>query len=79
MIKKLFTWPLDTVLFVGRKVKDEVDQELYDLETIQKKLVQLQMLLELGEISEEAYEEEEAVLLERYENAKRMEMEGEQE
>ncbi|WP_147804081.1 gas vesicle protein GvpG [Alkalicoccus halolimnae] len=73
MILKLFTWPFDTIRFVGEKVKEEVDKELYDLETIQKKLARLQMMLELEEISEELYEREEEVLLERYRIAKQME------
>ncbi|MFC4735078.1 gas vesicle protein GvpG [Bacillus daqingensis] len=76
MIFKLFTWPIDTVKFVGEKVKEEVDKELYDLETIQKKLARLQMMLELGDISEEAYDREEAILLERYRIAKQLEQEG---
>ncbi|NJP37853.1 gas vesicle protein GvpG [Alkalicoccus luteus] len=76
MIFKLFTWPIDTVKFVGEKVKEEVDKELYDLETIQKKLARLQMMLELGDISEEAYDSEEAILLERYRIAKQLEQEG---
>jgi hypothetical protein len=75
MILKLFTWPIDTVRFVGEKVKEEVDKELYDLDMIQKKLARLQMMLELEEISEELYEREEEVLLERYRIAKQMEQE----
>lgn len=79
MILKLFTWPIDTVKFVGEKVKEEVDKELYDLETIQKKLARLQMMLELDEISEELYEEEEEELLRRYRTAVEMQQMEEQE
>ncbi|SDX95993.1 MULTISPECIES: gas vesicle protein GvpG [Salimicrobium] len=75
MIHKLATAPLNLVVKVGEKVKEEVDKELYDLETIQQKLVQLQMMYELGEVDEKVFEEQEAVLLERYEQAKRMELE----
>ncbi|WP_371933425.1 gas vesicle protein GvpG [Halobacillus litoralis] len=56
-------------------MKEEVDKEMYDLEHIQKKLIQLQMMYELEEISEEHYEEQEEELLIRYEVAKKMEME----
>ncbi|MFG6117438.1 gas vesicle protein GvpG [Halobacillus sp. MO56] len=75
MIHKLFTSPLNLVVKVGEKVKEEVDKELYDLDTIQKKLVHLQMMYELDEISEEAYKQQENDLLIRYEEAKRREME----
>ncbi|SEB07366.1 Gas vesicle protein G [Thalassobacillus cyri] len=75
MIHKLFTSPLNLVVKVGEKVKEEVDKELYDLDTIQKKLVHLQMMYELDEISEEAYKVQEDDLLIRYEEAKRREME----
>ncbi|MBH0230835.1 gas vesicle protein GvpG [Halobacillus yeomjeoni] len=75
MIHKLFTSPIDLVVKVGKHVKEEVDKELYDLEHIQKKLVQLQMMYELEEISEEVYESQEEELLLRYEVAKKREME----
>ncbi|MGI8315993.1 gas vesicle protein GvpG [Halobacillus mangrovi] len=75
MIHKLFTSPINLIVKVGEHVKEEVDKELYDLEHIQKKLIQLQMMYELEEISEETYQAQEEVLLERYEVAKRMEME----
>ncbi|MBM7095651.1 MULTISPECIES: gas vesicle protein GvpG [Alteribacter] len=75
MIFKLFTWPIDTLVMVGKKVKEEVDKELYDLEHIQQKLIHLQMMLEMEEISEEAYEKQEEELLERYRIAKTLEQE----
>ncbi|SDJ97690.1 gas vesicle protein GvpG [Sediminibacillus albus] len=76
MIRKLFTWPLDTVMMVGEKVKEEVDKELYDVEHIQKKLVHLQMMLEMEEISEEHYQQQEEELLIQYRIAKQMEQNG---
>lgn len=75
MIHKLFTSPINLIVKVGEHVKEEVDKEMYDLEHIQKKLVQLQMMYELEEISEEVYQAQEEELLQRYEIAKRMEME----
>lgn len=75
MIHKLFTSPINLIIKVGEHVKEEVDKEMYDLDHIQKKLIQLQMMYELEEISEETYQSQEEVLLERYEIAKRMEME----
>ncbi|WP_181347940.1 gas vesicle protein GvpG [Thalassobacillus sp. CUG 92003] len=75
MIHKLFTSPINLIVKVGEQVKDEVDKELYDLEHIQKKLIHLQMMYELDEVSEEVYKEQESELLARYEAAKKREME----
>ncbi|AZB44157.1 gas vesicle protein GvpG [Bacillus sp. FJAT-42376] len=75
MIHKLFTAPLNLVVKVGEKIKEEADKELYDIPTIQQKLIQLQMMYELDEIEEQAYKEQEEQLLMRYETAKRLEME----
>ncbi|MFA1818891.1 gas vesicle protein GvpG [Virgibacillus oceani] len=75
MLHKLVTGPLKLVKTVGEKVQEEVDREMYDLPTIQKKLVQLQMSYELGEIPQEDYEQQEEELLARYEIAKRQELE----
>ncbi|SDN73479.1 gas vesicle protein GvpG [Alkalicoccus daliensis] len=78
MILKLFTWPIDGIRYVGEKVKEEVDKEFFDLEVIQKKLVHLQMMYELGDITEEMYDKEEEVLLQRYRIAKQAEMENQE-
>ncbi len=75
MIHKLFTSPLNLVVKIGEQVKEEVDKELYDLDQIQKKLIHLQMMYELEEVSEEVYKAKESELLERYEMAKKREME----
>ncbi|MUV37888.1 hypothetical protein JNUCC1_01694 [Lentibacillus sp. JNUCC-1] len=75
MLFKLFTAPMHLVKKVGEKVQEEADQELYDLNTIQRKLVELQTMYELGEVSEQAYEQQEAELMDRYEIAKQKELE----
>lgn len=59
---------------IAEQVKDEADKELYDLPTIEKKLIQLQMQEELGEIPEDEYREKEEQLLARYETAKQKEI-----
>ncbi|MEI4769835.1 gas vesicle protein GvpG [Psychrobacillus sp. FJAT-51614] len=74
MIHKLVSAPINLVIKIGEKVKEEADKELYDLPTIQRKMVQLQMMYELGEIPEEVYKAKEEDLILRYEMAKRMEM-----
>lgn len=75
MIHKLFTAPMNLVIKVGEKVKEEADRELYDLDSIQQKLIRLQMMCELEEIPEKAYKEKEEELLMRYEVAKARELE----
>ena len=75
MIHKLVSAPINLVIKVGEKIKEEADKELFDLPTIQQKLIQLQMMYELGEIPEETFQEKEDELLTRYEMAKQMEME----
>lgn len=67
--------PIKAVIKIAEKVKEEADKELYDLPTIQQKLIQLQMMYELEEVSEEVYKEQEEELLARYEVAKQREME----
>lgn len=74
MIHKLVSAPINLVIKIGEKVKEEAEKELYDLPTIQQKLIQLQMMYELEEIPEEVYKEKEEDLILRYEMAKRIEM-----
>ncbi|MCF6410787.1 gas vesicle protein GvpG [Pseudalkalibacillus salsuginis] len=75
MLHKIVTAPMNLVIKVGEKVKEEVDKELYDLPTIQQKLIQLQMMYELEEIPEDVYKMKEEELLNRYEIAKQKEIE----
>ena len=75
MLHKLVTAPINLVVKIGEKGQEEADKQLYDLPTIQQKLIQLQMMFELGEIPEEAFQEKEDELLMRYEIAKRREIE----
>ena len=50
-----------------------MDQELYNIPHIQQQLMELHTLYEMGEISEEAYAEQEQDLLNRYKIAKEKE------
>jgi len=75
MLHKLASAPINLVIKIAEKIKEEADKELYDLPTIQQKLIQLQMMYELGDIPEAVYKEKEADLMLRYEIAKRLEME----
>lgn len=75
MIHKLASAPINLVIKIAEKVKEEADKEFYDLPTIQQKLIQLQMMYELGDIPEKAFKQHEEELIIRYETAKRLEME----
>ncbi|WP_316572699.1 gas vesicle protein GvpG [Neobacillus sp. YIM B06451] len=79
MLHKLVSAPINLVIKIAEKVKEEADKELYDLPTIQQKLIQLQMMYELDEIPEEAYKAKEQELMVRYEIAKQKEMDQWQE
>ena len=55
--------PVNGALLVARKVEEAANKELNDPATLRKSLAQLEMQLLSGEISEEAYDEAEPVLL----------------
>jgi len=74
MIHKLVSAPINLVIKIGEKVKEEADKQLYDLPTIQQKLIHLQMVYELGDIPEDVYKAQEEELLIRYGIAKQLEL-----
>lgn len=73
MLHKLITFPIRSLIKLGEKIQEEVDQELYDLTYIQQQLMELHMMYEMGEIDEEVYEDQEQELLRRYKIAKERE------
>jgi hypothetical protein len=73
MIHKLFTFPIRSLLKLGEKIKEEADQEFYNITYIQQQLMELHTLFEMGEMDEETYEEREQDLLTRYKIAKERE------
>jgi hypothetical protein len=73
MIFKLIKLPISTLIKIGEKIQDEIDQELYNIPYIQQQLVELHMMYEMEEIDEETYVEKEEELLNRYKIAKERE------
>ncbi|MEH7084574.1 gas vesicle protein GvpG [Neobacillus drentensis] len=73
MIRKLFTLPIRSLIKLGEKIQEEVDQELYDIPYLQQQLVELHMMFEMGELDEDTYVEREQELLMRYKIAKERE------
>jgi hypothetical protein len=60
------TGPARGLLFIAEQIRDQVDEEqLSASSTIEDDLMSLAIRFELGELSEEAYTEQELALLER--------------
>ncbi|MGG1576280.1 MULTISPECIES: gas vesicle protein GvpG [unclassified Fictibacillus] len=76
MFHKLFTLPIRSIIKLGEKIQEEVDQELYSIPYLQQQLVQLHTMFEMEEIDEESYIEREQELLARYKIAKEREKLG---
>ena len=57
--------PLNSLIWLGRKINDVVDKEFSDEGLIKEKLMELQMRFEMDEISEKEYNTREKELLER--------------
>ncbi len=59
--------PLKGIVWLAEKLKETAETELYDEGKVKEELLNLQMKLETGEISEDEYNKREAKLLERLE------------
>ncbi|MCS6882493.1 MAG: gas vesicle protein GvpG [Oscillochloridaceae bacterium] len=59
------TGPLRGLLWVAEQLHDQARRELYDPERIRRQLTELELQLDLGQISEEEYEAAETALLEQ--------------
>ncbi len=59
------TGPVAGIKWSLRKVAQVVDEELTDDTPIKQELMELQMLLELGDVDDEEYARREAVLMQR--------------
>lgn len=83
MLLKLLTLPIlgpiEGVIWIGEQIQERVDSEIDDRDNLQKQLLSLQLAFDLGDISEEEFEEKEEELLikiqalEEEENAEEME------
>ena len=67
LIDDILLMPFKGFTGIFKEIYKIADQELNSKETLQKKLLELQMRLEMGEISEEEYEERETEILDRLE------------
>ncbi|MBI2060275.1 MAG: gas vesicle protein GvpG [Nitrospirae bacterium] len=65
LLDDLLLAPIKGITWVGEKLRDLADKELYDPDRIQEELVTLQAKLDMEEIGEEEYNAREKELLER--------------
>ena len=67
MILRLLTLPIsgpiEGITWIGEQILERANAELDDKENLQKKLLALQLAFDLGEMSEEEFEEQEEELL----------------
>jgi len=74
IIDDLLLAPLKMFTELAERIRDMAENELYGEDKIKEELVKLQMMLEIGEITEEQYNETEGILMKRLEEgAKRKE------
>ena len=57
--------PMDAALWTARKLAERAEDVYYDDAPIRSALMELEMKLDLGEIDEETFEQEETQLLQR--------------
>lgn len=57
------TAPLSGLAWIGNKILEQATTELDDKENLNKRLLALQLAFDMGEISEEDFEEQEEELL----------------
>jgi hypothetical protein len=57
------TAPIDFVTWLAEKIAEQVDSQYYSEEALRSQLVDLELKLDMGEISEEEYTEAEDMIL----------------
>lgn len=65
LIDDILLAPLKGVIWLGKKIDEVVEKELFDPGRIKEKLMDLQFKFELDEISEKEYKKKEKELLAR--------------
>jgi hypothetical protein len=59
------TVPVDAALWTARKLAERAEETFYDDAPVRAALMELEMKLDLGEIDEESFEQQETELLQR--------------
>ena len=71
LIDTILLAPVNGVIWIGKKLNEVVENELYDEGRIKEKLMELQVRYEMDEVSEEEYKKQEKELLERLDSIKK--------
>ena len=58
-----FTAPLSGIAWIGEKILERASTELDETENLSKRLLSLQLALDMGDIPEDEFEEQEEALL----------------
>lgn len=61
---------MNTIINLMETIHDYVIKEMYDEQTIKKKIMELQVLYEIGDVGEEEYQQEEKKLLDQLRKAR---------
>jgi hypothetical protein len=67
MVLQLLTWPLDSLIWIAEQVEERASEELAEKENLHKRLTNLQLRFDLGEVSEADFVEQEQEILEALE------------
>ena len=67
LIDDILLAPLKGVVWLGKKINEVVDKEMFDEEGIKGKILELQLQMEMEKISKEEYDKQEKELLSRLE------------
>lgn len=59
------SYPLKGLRFIAEQIQKQVDQEVFSPEKVEHELLELQMLHEMGDISDEEFNKKETELLDR--------------
>lgn len=71
LIDDILLAPLKGVIWLGRKINEVVEKELYDEDRIKEELMELQLRFELDEFTVEEYHKQEKELLARLDAIRR--------
>ena len=71
IIDDLLLAPVKMFIKIAEQIRDMAENELYGEDKIKEELLRLQLMLETGEITEEAYKEAELTVMKRLEEAAR--------
>jgi hypothetical protein len=58
------TGPFKGLIWIAEKISEQAEKEIYSEEAVRRKLMELELKYDLGEISEEEYDQAETYLLE---------------